>query len=211
MKPKTKRNSLRFKPEERRQKFLKAADKLFLENGYAETSLNDVIRVAGGSKATLIEQFQNKAGLFAAVLERSAISFAESLKLDLTASPQETLQLLGESILRFYLSRMSLLAYRGVIAAGPHEPAIARAFYMRGHEVVVRPIADRLRTWHQQGLIEAIDFHAEADRFTHMLRNGIYEQHLLGMTRHASTQSIKDQVSGAVRTLLAGIGSRKSR
>lgn len=200
-------NPGRIGAEQRRQRLLQAANQLFLEKGYADTSFNDVIRLAGGSKATLVEQFGNKAGLFAAVIETSAINFAEHLKVNSsTDAPQQTLQRFGEAILSFYLSPPALLAYRGVIAEGPKYPRIARDFYLRGHEHIVAPIAERLRLWHQRGLLAAIDFHAEADRFTHMLRNGIYEQHLLGVRRSATRREVARQVSGAVHVFLNGLG-----
>lgn len=196
---------------QRGQRFLKAANKLFLEKGYADTSLNDVIKLAGGSKATIIELFKNKAGLFAAVIETSAVSLAEHLT---TASaedkPQQTLQNFGEIILRFYLTPAALLAYRGVISEGSKYPDMAKAFYQRGHEHIVAPIAERLRVWHARGLIAAVDFHSEADRFTHMLRNGLYEQHLLGLRQRATAADIKKQVAGAVHVLLAGLTTHQS-
>ena len=190
---------------ERRRRILLAASTLFLKKGYEDTSLNDIIRICGGSKASIVEHFANKAGLFAAFIETSALTFSGGLKAILVTSPRATLQAYGEAILRFYLKPEALLAYRGVIAAGPKHPDIARAFYQRGHEHIVTPIAEQLRRWHALGKIADVDFHSEADRFTHMLRNGIYEQHLLGFVRKATPREIEQQVRGAVRVLLQGL------
>ena len=53
----------------RRQAFLLAAREVFLEQGYEAASVNDVVRRAGGSLATLYAQFGNKEGLFLAVVQ----------------------------------------------------------------------------------------------------------------------------------------------
>lgn len=147
--------------EERTRRILDAARTLFLEKGYAETSLNDIIRMSGGSKGTIIEQFNNKAGLFAAVIESVADRVASrltALTSHDTGRPAEVLQRIGEVVLGFYLEPASLIAYR-VISAGPSHPDVARAFHLRGHEHIVAPIAQQLKGWHEQGLLLAIDYH----------------------------------------------------
>jgi AcrR family transcriptional regulator len=199
------KKSRRITAEDRRRRILEAAGDLFLKNGYASTSLNDIIRLAGGSKATLVAQFGDKAGLFAAVLESPAVEFARNLTAPPAEPPEITLQRFGEAILRFYLLPSALLAYRGVIAAGPENPEIARAFYERAHQRIVAPVAKQLRHWHQRGVLTDVDFHAEADRFTHMLRSGIYEQRLLGAIERTRSAQISQHVNAAVRTFLRGL------
>jgi TetR/AcrR family transcriptional regulator, mexJK operon transcriptional repressor len=190
---------------ERRHRILQAAHRLFLLKGYEDTSLNDIIAMCGGSKASIVENFGNKAGLFTTIIESEAISFAGRLKDIPTTVPQTTLQAYGEAILHFYLLPEALLIYRGVISSGAKFPAVSRAFYLRAHEHVVMPVAEQLSRWHEEGKIKKADFHGEADRFTHMLRNGLYEQHLLGFGRKVKPDDVKRQVGGAVRVFLRGL------
>lgn len=204
-KPSAVKGPRRVDAAERRHRILQAAHKLFLAKGYADTSLNDIIALCGGSKASIVENFGNKAGLFTTIIESEAISFAGQLKDIPSAVPQPTLQAYGEAILRFYLQPEALLIYRAVISSGAQFPAMSRAFYLRAHEHVVMPIAEQLRRWHEAGKLKKIDFHGEADRFTHMLRNGLYEQHLLGFGRKVKSEDVKRQVSGAVYVFLRGL------
>ena len=51
----------------RKQAFLQAAREVFLEHGYEAASVNEVVRRAGGSLATLYSQYGSKEGLFLAV------------------------------------------------------------------------------------------------------------------------------------------------
>ncbi len=53
----------------RRQAIMEAAAELFLDKGYAATSLADVVRRSGGSLQTLYELFGSKDGLFKALIE----------------------------------------------------------------------------------------------------------------------------------------------
>lgn len=66
-KPSTSRSP---KGERRREKLIEVATQQFLQNGYSRTSLASIIQVAGGSLATLYENFGDKRGLFFAVIQR---------------------------------------------------------------------------------------------------------------------------------------------
>src|SRR5258708_1719630 len=56
------------KGEARCQAFLQVAAELFLEKGFEATSVNEVVRRAGGSLATLYAHFPSKESLFEAII-----------------------------------------------------------------------------------------------------------------------------------------------
>lgn len=56
----------------RRRSVVEVARRLFLERGYAETSVAEIARVAGVSPQTVYGSFDGKAGLLAAVVYQSA-------------------------------------------------------------------------------------------------------------------------------------------
>jgi AcrR family transcriptional regulator len=58
--------------EHRCLKFVEAAEQLFLERGFDGTSVNEVVRLAGGSLATLYANYGSKEELFEAVMNRRA-------------------------------------------------------------------------------------------------------------------------------------------
>ncbi|MBQ6109244.1 MAG: TetR/AcrR family transcriptional regulator [Thermoguttaceae bacterium] len=64
-KPKTARGKARY------EEILSAAHKLFLEKGFERTSINEIVKEAGGSMATAYRWFQNKETLFIVVFLRS--------------------------------------------------------------------------------------------------------------------------------------------
>src|SRR3954462_3635511 len=53
--------------EDRRKLILAAAQKVFLERGYGNASIDAVVELAGGSKATVYQIFGNKEGLLGAL------------------------------------------------------------------------------------------------------------------------------------------------
>lgn len=63
------------KGSERQEKFIQAGLEIFLEKGYENTSLNDVIEKSGGSLASIYKFFENKDGLFRAIIERGFDEF----------------------------------------------------------------------------------------------------------------------------------------
>jgi AcrR family transcriptional regulator len=186
---------------------LKVATRLFLRNGYAGTSLNDVLARAGGSKATLRKYFRDKSGLFEAVIADVSTRFVADAHLgDIKGAPDEVLRRFGEIVLGFYLAEGSLAAYRGVVAEGHRSPAMARSFHQRGHRLVQAALAERLAQWHREGRVASSDPMDDADLFLHLVRAGAYEQRLIGLRKAPGRQEIASRVASAVRVFLRGIG-----
>ena len=52
----------------RREQLIAVAEQLFLQHGFANTSVNAIVREAGGSLATLYAEFGSKESLFESVL-----------------------------------------------------------------------------------------------------------------------------------------------
>lgn len=190
----------------RLRRILSEASRQFLKKGYSGASLNDIIARSGGSKATIQKYFHDKAGLFAAVIAEPARQLVESSQLATTqGSPAQVLQAFGERVLAFYLRPDALNAYRGVIAEGHREARIAKVFYAQGHTQIVAALAARLTEWHEQKLVRSKDATADAERFLHILRAGLYEQTLIGLRKSHSRTAVSAQVEGSVGIFLFGL------
>lgn len=123
----------------RRQAFLSAAREVFLEQGYEAASVNDVVRKAGGSLATLYAQFGNKEGLFLAVTQDQHERFTKAMTPDSVdhLALEEGLQLIGEHFLRGMLARENLAFFRIVVGEGRKFPQQLQRYISSG--------ADRVR------------------------------------------------------------------
>ena len=58
------------KGKKRYELIVKTALDLFLKNGYEKTSLSDIVAISGGSLASIYTFFENKEGLFKAIIEQ---------------------------------------------------------------------------------------------------------------------------------------------
>lgn len=130
----------------RRQAFLQAAREVFLEQGYEAASVNDVVRRAGGSLATLYAQFGNKEGLFLAVTEDQHERFTKAMTpRAVDHLPLETgLQEIGEGFVRAMLAPENLSYFRIVVGEGRKFPEHLQRYISGGAERVRKVIASFL-------------------------------------------------------------------
>ncbi|UXY11901.1 TetR/AcrR family transcriptional regulator [Kosakonia sp. ML.JS2a] len=113
--------------EERRQAIITAAAAVFQEQGYERTSMSEVARRAGGSKATLYNYFTSKEALFESVVRTYSTQFLTQAAAELT-SPQSQTLTLEERLTRFGVSMLQVLTgdnqalqlYRIVVGEAGH-------------------------------------------------------------------------------------------
>ena len=113
----------------RREQLITVAEQLFLQHGFANTSVNAIVREAGGSLATLYAEFGSKEALFESVLsERAARFFPEerSVPRD-TLDAQAELRALATHMLKRMLSDDGLAVYRLAVHEAPRFPALRKA------------------------------------------------------------------------------------
>lgn len=76
-----------------RQLVLDAAERLFLANGFAATSLEDIAREAGFSKGAVYSNFAGKTDLFLAIVEAQFASLTDQLRAVVTTGDDLVSQL----------------------------------------------------------------------------------------------------------------------
>lgn len=179
-------------------------------HGIQNASLNDIIRLAGGSKATVVKYFGNKAGLFAAAMALTAREAMAGLTLDtrVDGALEPALTALLSGLLAFYLRPDSLAVYRSVIASADTAEGLADSFYHEAHLVVVDEVTTFLSQWVGRGIRADIDLADSAGRLTHMIRSDLYEQRLLGLIPQPDEAAIVRQANAAARLFLTGVMGR---
>jgi AcrR family transcriptional regulator len=129
--------------------FIEAAEKLFLHNGFENTSIDEVAKAAGMTKRTLYQYFVSKEDLFYAVTLAGGRMLAEAYvqAFDKGTTALEKIRLGNEAYLKFYTENpdlFRLLNYRPAnqknADASPHFNEIA--------------LLDALRMRHFIGLID---------------------------------------------------------
>lgn len=130
----------------RRERLLDAARDIFLEQGYAGTSVNEVVARAGGSLATLYKQFGNKEGLFTAAMERhigSAWAVLEEGRRDRQA-PEQVLYELGSRMLMLIFNPGVIRLVRGLAFEAERAPELGELFLTRGPDQTRQALANYL-------------------------------------------------------------------
>lgn len=124
----------------RRQAFLVAARAEFLARGFEAANVNEVVRNAGGSLATLYAQFGNKEGLFLAVMEDQHARFiADFSTEEAEGMPLEQgLPIIGLKVIQSFLKPDNLAFYRITIGEGAKFPHLLQRYIGKGGAATVR-------------------------------------------------------------------------
>lgn len=91
--------------EATRTALLDAAQRLFVEKGYAETATPEIVAAAGVTRGALYHHFEDKKALFLAVAEREAVAVAAEI--ETTAAPETDARLALLSGARAYFNAMA--------------------------------------------------------------------------------------------------------
>jgi len=112
-----------------REQILHAATELFLAQGYGSTSIESVAARAGVSKRTFYDRFEDKAGLFAAVVHRIIDHIRPPANVPLLAGANlpEILRRLAGLILTAALSPQAIALHRLVTGESGRFPELASA------------------------------------------------------------------------------------
>lgn len=89
--------------EERRSQLIDVAEVLFMANGFAAVSMEDICRAASVSRPVLYEHLKTKEDAYLACVERARETYESELlrRVDPTASPQDQLRSGADSFFAF--------------------------------------------------------------------------------------------------------------
>jgi AcrR family transcriptional regulator len=132
--------------EERRLRLFDAAEAVFQNHGYAASSVDEISRVAGMSKATIYRRFASKEALFAGLLEHRAAEILESCPtVEEGCPPAVALENFLRHTAHAALSPRIVGLLRLAISEARHSPTVAQSFHKKVVErcqlVMVRLLA----------------------------------------------------------------------
>jgi AcrR family transcriptional regulator len=140
----------------RREQLIAVAEQLFLQNGFANTSVNAIVREAGGSLATLYAEFGSKESLFESVLSERAARFfpEESSAPKQSLDAQTELRALATQMLKRMLSDDGLAVYRLAVHEAPRFPALRKALLEVGMPGLLGRTANYLQALADRGVLK---------------------------------------------------------
>jgi AcrR family transcriptional regulator len=182
-----------------------AALKAFLEAGYAEASVNHIAAAAGVSIKTLYRHYDSKDDLFSAVMQAACGKppgdTDEPPPAWYALPPAEALPQAGAEYLSHVLSQDQLALYR-VVARDAHRfPELGRRYQDVATGTRDAIFAGYLDLWGDREGWNVRDKRAAAQVFVGLLKAGIFDEALLGVSQ-PSGDEITDQAQGAAQNML---------
>ncbi len=180
---KKKTASRRSKDEMKHEAILKAATKLFLKNGYTNTSMDAIADLARVTKQTVYSHYQNKDTLFtkmvASLCEKQAPSVAQ---LEASTKPiEELLYEIGLVILDMITSKDVLAATRLVIAEVYQHHHLAERYYEAGTQNLILLLSNFLEQQNKRGQLHIPDTLSAASYFIAILKGRYYLRMILAI------------------------------
>ncbi len=147
---------------ERGRLILIAAQALFLEQGYDDTSLEMIINRSGGSRRNIYKEFGNKQGLLIAMLNHHiAIQANMIAAIDYTLPPSQALKTLLKPFVTSLLSDTLMSFFRLVSLVSIKIPEIGQLVYDKGPLTGLTPLNDYFEHLNSGG-----DFHFAEPQFS---------------------------------------------
>jgi TetR/AcrR family transcriptional repressor of mexJK operon len=153
--------------EKRREEIAAVAERVFLELGFTETTMQIVASRAGASKETLYRHFGSKEGLFSEVVRARAehVYGGTEGEFRLQGEPREVLMQLGFNLLRLILDSDPLCLFRIVVAESPRVPELGRIFFEQGPAQTLHHLTRYLENATHQGVLNCPDSRLAARLF----------------------------------------------
>jgi AcrR family transcriptional regulator len=190
---------------DKRSHILKTAGKLFLERGFAGTSMGEIAAAGAGSKGTIYGYFRSKEELFVAFMSQEVQARATLTFDPLRAGhgPRRTLMELGQRFIRLLTDPTASALFRVVVHEAPHFPEIGRMFNEAGPKPAKQRLADYFDRCIEQGKLEIDDVPMAVEQFLMLCQAGIMQEFHFGLRPAPSGPEIDRSVKAAVTTFLA--------
>ncbi len=183
---------------------------LFLDRGYDNVSLNEIIDLVGGSKTTIYSFFGGKEGLLDEVVRYITAEVTFGIDIGADGTLEEQLTRIGHSFLKQVLSPDVLAFHRLMVSMGRSFPAAGRLFFESGPMMAATIVAGWIEKNQEAGRLMPGDPKKLAQLFLDML---IGEHQLGWLTSQpgaADPARVEETVRLAVRIFLNGATVRQA-
>ncbi len=187
---------------------LDGARTVFMRDGFEGASVDDIVREAGVSKATLYSYFPDKRLLFIEVakLECQAQSDAAVAQLEGSDDVREVLTTAAKRMTRFFMSDVGLQVHRIIVGESQRFPEIGREFFESGPARVHAILRKFLQKSVEAGKLKIDDIDLAADQFPELCKAGLHLKMVLGLREPPTEEEIDRVIDGAVDVFMCRYG-----
>jgi len=186
-------------------RIVRAANTLFMKNGYADTSMESVAKKADVSKLTIYSHFANKDDLFREVIsQRCARLMGPESFMALAGEPVEKALLqLGINFTSLIFTPDSIRLHSIMQAEAARHPKVVQIFFEAGPKRVRAEFAKLLQVWNEQKKLTISDTAKATDQFFSLLNGEMLMKVMLLRTSMPSLAERKAHVRATVDFFLA--------
>lgn len=194
----------------KRDAIVHAAADVFMEQGIAAASMDEIARRAQVSKATVYSHFESKHALFGAIVASRCQALVPSVDAAWSdRPPAEALSQIGRAFLDVMFMPGSLPLYRIVLAEAQRFPELGRVFYETGPKVICAALAAYLEAQARAGALRIEDAAFGAEQFFNLVIGMSDMRALLGIHADPPTEDERAaMVARAVDVFLHGTAAR---
>ena len=195
--------------ELRRAALLDAARDVFLEQGYARASIDEVVQRVGGSKATVYQYFGSKEGLFGEMIAAQCQQLLDSAEFPGRGSApgaevEQVLLQFARRVVQLFLAPGRIAMHRAMIAEADRFPELAERFYEAGPRRGLALLDGYLSDQHEAGILDCPKPDWSAVQFMNLVRTYPMFRSLHGMSPMPEGESLDEFLQYSVRLFLDG-------
>lgn len=188
---------------------LEGARKVFMRDGFEGASVDDIVREAGVSKATLYSYFPDKRLLFIEVAKIECQAQSDDAVAEITSSDdvRHALTTAAKRMTRFFMSDVGLQVHRIIVGESQRFPEIGREFYECGPAKVHAILRQFLQNAVDAGALQIDDIDLAADQFPELCKAGLHLKLVLGLREPPTDAEIDRVIDGAVDVFMCRYGA----
>ena len=189
----------------KREAIIRAANTLFMKNGYGLTSMEAVAKKADVSKLTIYSHFANKDELFKAVITQrcNRLGTAEGFMALADQPVEKALLQLGINFTSLIFTQDSIRLHSIMQAEASRHPKVVQIFFDAGPKRVREAFGKLLQAWNDQKQLAIPDIAKATDQFFSLLKGEMLMKVMLLRMEMPSKAELNDHVHATVDFFLA--------
>ncbi len=190
--------------EQKRDQILLAAKELFCEQGFPNTSMDEVAKLAGVSKQTVYSHFGCKDDLFVASIESKCIMHGvnDEMLAD-PSTPEITLAMFAKHFGEVITSPEAITVFKACVSQADSHPEISRLFYSAGPENILDLLSDYFIKVAELAIYQFDNPHHCAVRFCLLMFGEMRMKLELGLDISELLADREEYLSGSVEMFLS--------
>lgn len=188
----------------KRKAIIAAATRLFLKNGFGNTSMDDVARAAKVTKQTVYAHFKNKDRLFGDIIAAECIRHSpnEAMLRDAGLPIEQLLFHIGQGFLEMISDPKGLAIHRLVMSEAQRKPKLARLFYETGPKRMNDLLTNYLARQNARGVLHISNPASAASYFYSLLKGRYHLRMALKVKPLPSKTELKRHVKETVTVFM---------